>query len=198
MLTSFLHSGVADIILEPAHVAAHSHMDISIISPPSAPGVLHDPVRIRSRLVVPHGQDSVVELTVLAQTVVVDSTAVVLEGRSSVHGDRQGVTNLNQSGLHLVLVRGNLFVSADVADELAVVLATLSVVCCVGVGLLRLDPPFTGDVLPPVDHVATVAVVAPHAVNHLLLAHRHQLSVCLGPDSLDSSRGAEGPAASTP
>jgi len=77
------------------------HHDVALESPRRSPGVLHQPVGLAGGCSVTNGEDTVVELSSRASWLVVDTSAVELEGRvGSINGNRDGADGRN-SGLEL-------------------------------------------------------------------------------------------------
>merc|ERR1712139_325157 len=71
------HGWVHRLIQDTAHVASLGELDVTVVTPGLAPGVLHQPVALGS--VVTDGEHTVVQVGAAARGQ--DATSVVLEGR---------------------------------------------------------------------------------------------------------------------
>merc|ERR1712168_694320 len=172
------HGGNATLV-----VLSLGHLDVSSLSPDSAPRVLDNPVVLASLATVSNSQDTMVERVAGAVGLVVDTAGVQLEGVvGSVDGN--GDRDHSNSLLKVTLV------TEVVGGVSAVRLGHL-----VGVGLLSVDSTVLEDVLEGDVGVAAVAgVVVGVTVHQVLLGEGDEVARGNGVSALDSSDGGESPA----
>jgi len=175
--------------VDAAQVLALGHVNVALVAPGGAPGVLDDPV-LGGGGVESDGQDGVVQLG--ATRAREDTRLVRLEATRGIDGDTDGA---DEDGGGERGLSGALDGLVGLHDGIAG-LATGAVTG--GVGVVSLGARATisevvdGLVVPAT--VAALVAIRAGAVNELLLAERVQLATGDGAPALDDAGGGEGPA----
>jgi len=162
------HGGNSAVVL-----SVSGHPDVSVLSPAGSPRVLDQPVISSSIDSVSSSEDSVIELSGRASGLIVDSSAVELEGRlRGINGNRDGLhgNGLSKSGLRS---RGNISEGSDGRSAVGSrVLALVGSRGGVGIRSFSIDSLVGNDVLEGVVHetsVASVVSLGNRAIDEVLL-----------------------------
>merc|ERR1712168_1085231 len=184
------HGGNATLV-----VPSLGHLDVSSLSPDSAPRVLDNPVVLASLATISNSQDTMVEGVAGAVGLVVDTAGVQLEG--VVGGvDGNGDRDHSNSPLKVTLVtEADPLGARDGGSQVVVRVSAVRLSHLVGVGLLSVDSTVLEDVLEGDVGVAAVAgVVVGVTVHQVLLGEGDEVARGNGVSALDSSDGGESPA----
>merc|ERR1711936_21524 len=138
-----------------AVVLPHLHVDVTILTPALSPRVLDNPVGLRGSFVVADNQNGVVEFSLNALRIVVNSFLVVLERTSCMDCNGDGVANLVKGFLQVFLIVCNRFMASDASHSLAAVVPTLSLLALIRIIFFTHDPIFCR--VPSRGHVTATA-----------------------------------------
>merc|ERR1719397_462739 len=198
MPSASLYNGVVWVSLDVALVDVVSHLDVSMVSPSTAPGVLHNPVGFASGPVISDSEDGVVDGGLAAVGVIVHTAVVVLERlRAGVDEDsvRAGSVNgvSHSGGAHgrSIPVGGDL----GLGISIAVILAPSILSSVVVVRLHHLSSLSNDGLVSSGGPSSITGTIS--AVNKLLFGKIKEGTSGLRPGSLNSSCDSECPATST-
>ncbi len=163
-----------------AVVLVLEHLDVSVVSPGLAPGVLDQPVVLPALLVgaVSDGQHAVVQLLGVAPGVGVHAVGVELEALpGGIDSDRDGANGGHCLGQGLLIALGHVDEAHVPGALVPLGVAAGIVLSLVRVRLLGVDATVLLDVLEGVVHeaaVATLVAIGLRTVNEVLLAQGRQ------------------------
>ena len=179
-------------------VAVPAHFDVAFHPPAFAPAVLHDPKILSVVASVADSQDSVVQLSLGAGWLVVDSTAVQLKAVvGGVDGNRDWTDSGNSLGEGVLILMSHICVALFCRTNVSGVEAAFFVPSHVGVAALGVNSVVFDDVLEGIVHessVASLVALCSGAVHEVLLTQGDQVPRGIEVLSLQGAGGTEGPA----
>jgi len=182
-------------------VVISDHLDVAVLSPPGSPGVLDNPVVFiaGSIVAVTNNQDSVVKTCGAAGGLVVDSTLITREGRSSgINSNGDGTNSADCLLQNLFIISLYVDISCDLSGVVGRVVAASVLPGIIRIRGLSINATIGLDIFERVLLPASLAAIIPvrcsAAVNEVLLREGHESLGLAEPLSFERASGGEGPA----